>query len=173
MDDLIRAVACAARPCPVASNSSIAGDGPLRGMLEDLVASLGTERPGQLRGQHPHARVGEWMRSLDVFVVACKKDSNGDMDGIPVVLMEAMSQFVPVISTRLSGIPELVVDGATGLLAKPADPAAWPERIARLLDAPDLGASWPAGRSPRSRRVRPAGESWIVCWRTWGLPHAQ
>jgi glycosyltransferase involved in cell wall biosynthesis len=86
----------------------------------------------------PHARVREWMHGLDAFVLACKPDTNGDMDGIPVVLMEAMSQFVPVISTRLSGIPELVVDGETGLLANPGDSDDLAARIDCLLDAPEL-----------------------------------
>jgi glycosyltransferase involved in cell wall biosynthesis len=61
------------------------------------------------------------MQGLDAVVLACKKDKNGDMDGIPVVLMEAMSQSIPVISTKISGIPELIVDCHTGLLARPDD----------------------------------------------------
>ena len=108
-------------------------------MLEDLVASLGLGDRVRFEGSMSHARVREWMEDLDVFVLACKPDANGDMDGIPVVLMEAMSQFVPVISTRLSGIPELVMDSETGLLANPADPADLARRIVRLLDAPELG----------------------------------
>ena len=62
------------------------------------------------------------MKTLDVFVLAGKKDSNGDMDGIPVVLMEAMNFGIPVISTRLSGIPELVIHQETGLLCDPEHP---------------------------------------------------
>lgn len=138
VDDLIRAVGLLRdRPCRI--ELSIAGDGPLRGMLEDLVASLGLGDQVRFEGSMPHAQVREWMDGLDAFVLACKPDANGDMDGIPVVLMEAMSQFVPVISTRLSGIPELVVDGETGLLANPADPAALARRVGRLLDTPGLG----------------------------------
>ena len=60
------------------------------------------------------------------------------MDGIPVVLMEAMSQNVPVVSTRLSGIPELVIHDQTGLLVPSADPAALARELRRLLDAPEL-----------------------------------
>jgi glycosyltransferase involved in cell wall biosynthesis len=78
------------------------------------------------------------MRSLDVFVLACKQDSNGDMDGIPVVLMEAMSQYVPVVTTRLSGIPELVIHEQTGLLALPDNPDDLMLQIKRLLDSPQL-----------------------------------
>lgn len=102
----------------------IAGDGPLHGELERLAADLGLTGRVRFLGNLAHDRVKDWMGELDLFVLACKPDAQGDMDGIPVVLMEAMSQSVPVISTRLSGIPELVVDGQTGLLAPPGDPVA-------------------------------------------------
>ncbi len=137
VDDLIRAVGLLRdRSCRI--ELVIAGDGPLRGMLEELVAQLGLADRVRFAGSMPHALVREWMDGLDAFVLACKQDANGDMDGIPVVLMEAMSQFVPVVSTRLSGIPELIVDGATGLLANPDDPADLAAQIDRLLDAPEL-----------------------------------
>jgi glycosyltransferase involved in cell wall biosynthesis len=137
VDDLIRAVGrLGDRVYRI--ELSIAGDGPLRGMLEGLVAQLGLADRVRFEGSMSHARVKEWMDGLDAFVLACKQDANGDMDGIPVVLMEAMSQFVPVISTRLSGISELVVDGETGLLANPGDPSGLAAQIHRLLDAPEL-----------------------------------
>lgn len=120
---------------------SIAGDGPLRGELEALVAELGLGDSVHFAGNLAHAGVREWMHDLDMFVLACKPDVNGDMDGIPVVLMEAMSQQVPVVSTRLSGIPELVIDGETGLLAEPGDPAGLADRIEHLLAMPALGQS--------------------------------
>lgn len=120
---------------------AIAGDGPLRGELEALAASLGLGDSVRFEGNLPHAGVRSWMLELDMFVLACKPDANGDMDGIPVVLMEAMSQQVPVVSTRLTGIPELVMDGETGLLAEPGDPVGLAEQIGRLLDAPGLGQS--------------------------------
>lgn len=137
VDDLIRAVGLLGeRACRI--ELSIAGDGPLRGELERLVAELRLDDRVRFEGNLPHRRVREWMHGLDMFVLACKPDANGDMDGIPVVLMEAMSQLVPVVSTRLSGIPELIVDGDTGLLANPGDPTDLAEQIDRLLDAPEL-----------------------------------
>jgi glycosyltransferase involved in cell wall biosynthesis len=120
---------------------AIAGDGPLRGELEALAVSLGLGDSVRFEGNLAHARVREWMHDLDMFVLACKPDANGDMDGIPVVLMEAMSQQVPVVSTRLSGIPELVIDGETGMLAAPGDAAGLADQIGRLLDASALGQS--------------------------------
>jgi glycosyltransferase involved in cell wall biosynthesis len=137
VDVLIRAIALLRdRPCRV--ELAIAGDGPLRNELEGLVKELGLVDAVCFEGNMPHDRVRSWMRGLDLFVLASKPDANGDMDGIPVVLMEAMSQSIPVISTRLSGIPELILDGQTGLLANPGDPGDLAEQIDRLLGAPEL-----------------------------------
>jgi glycosyltransferase involved in cell wall biosynthesis len=137
VDVLVRALA-ALRDKPYRVVLDIAGDGPLHGELQRLVESLGVGGSVRFAGNLAHSAVREWMHGLDVFVLACKPDANGDMDGIPVVLMEAMSQRVPVISTRLSGIPELVVDGVTGLLAEPGDPASLAACIDRMLASADL-----------------------------------
>jgi colanic acid/amylovoran biosynthesis glycosyltransferase len=137
VDDLLRALVLL-RGAPWQVELSIAGDGPMHGELERLVDDLQLRSCVTFLGPLGHASVAQWMHSLDAFVVACKKDSNGDMDGIPVVLMEAMSQRVPVVSTRLSGIPELVVHESTGLLASPADPASLAHELRRLLDSPVL-----------------------------------
>ncbi len=137
VDDLLRALVLL-RGAPWQVELSIAGDGPMLAELERLVEDLQLRPCVTFAGPLGHASVAKWMHSLDAFVVACKKDSNGDMDGIPVVLMEAMSQRVPVVSTRLSGIPELVVHDGTGLLASPADPASLAQELRRLLDSPAL-----------------------------------
>ena len=65
-----------------------------------------------------HDEVASFIKTLDVFILPCRQDRKGDMDGIPVVLMESMLSGVPVISTRVSGIPELVVNNETGLLVE-------------------------------------------------------
>ncbi len=132
VDVLIRAIA-ALRERSYSIELSIAGDGPLRPELEQLVDDLGLSGIVVFVGSLSHHEVAEWMRGLDVFVLACKKDANGDMDGIPVVLMEAMSQSVPVVSTRLSGIPELVIHQQTGLLAEPANTTDLARQINEML----------------------------------------
>lgn len=117
---------------------SIAGDGPLRQELETLAVQLGVSQSVEFVGSLTHSDVATWLAGLDTFVLACKQDSNGDMDGIPVVLMEAMSQGIPVVSTRLSGIPELVMHEHTGLLATPDDAADLAVQISRLLASAEL-----------------------------------
>ena len=95
----------------------------------------------QLLEQQGNGRSGpglDIVQQHDAFVLACKQDTQGDMDGIPVVLMEAMSQQVPVVSTRLSGIPELVVHEQTGLLAEPDNAVNLSQQIARLIEGPEL-----------------------------------
>lgn len=116
----------------------LAGDGPLREELLALVQALGLAKEVVFEGSMPHSRVSAWMRELDFFALACKQDKAGDMDGIPVVLMEAMSQALPVVSTRLSGIPELVVHDQTGLLAAPEDVKDLAAQLERLMTSAPL-----------------------------------
>ena len=106
----------------VAFQLVIAGSGPLEGALENLSIQLGLESVVDFIGPLSHENVPLWLRNLDLFVLPCQKDANGDMDGIPVVLMEAMLSGVPVISTRLSGIPELIEHKKEGLLVEQKSP---------------------------------------------------
>ena len=112
---------------------TIAGNGPLRKAITDRIHELNLASAVSLPGALPHAAVPDWLRRLDLFVLPCRQDRRGDMDGIPVVLMEAMLSGVPVISTQLSGIPELVVDDQTGCLVLPDDPQALATAMMRLL----------------------------------------
>jgi glycosyltransferase involved in cell wall biosynthesis len=132
VDDLIRACKML-RDRNVDFSVEIAGDGPLLPELQQLVDDSDLSAQVHFKGPLSHDQVPQWLQTLDVFVLACKKDRNGDMDGIPVVLMEAMLAGVPVISTRISGIPELIQDGQSGLLAEPASPDHLARAIARLL----------------------------------------
>jgi colanic acid/amylovoran biosynthesis glycosyltransferase len=115
----------------------IAGDGALRDELMALVEQRQLAHCVTFVGPLSHSAVPAWMATLDAFVLACKPDANDDMDGIPVVLMEAMAQGLPVVSSRLSGIPELVVDQHTGLLAEPGDVQGTATQIERLIASPE------------------------------------
>lgn len=95
----------------------IAGNGPIQEKLVNLTNNLGlSESDVQFLNAIPHAEVPDFIRSLDIFILPCREDEKGDIDGIPVVLMEAMLSGVPVVTTELSGIPELVVNKETGIL---------------------------------------------------------
>ena len=111
----------------------LAGGGPLKTELENMASSLGVLDVIDFIDSISHEKVPAWVKSLDLFVLPCQKDKHGDMDGIPVVLMEAMLSGVPVITTRISGIPELVVDNVTGLLCEPKDADCLAMKIKDLL----------------------------------------
>ncbi len=115
------------RACRVLKDSGtgftleLAGDGPLREELARYACSLGLAAEVAFPGPLGHDAVPAWLKRLDAFVLPCRRDHEGDMDGIPVVLMEAMLSGVPVVSTRISGIPELIEDRVSGYLADPED----------------------------------------------------
>jgi glycosyltransferase involved in cell wall biosynthesis len=108
------------------------GDGPLRPALTAQWSRLGLERHVTLGGPLAQEDVAREMRAAHVFVLPCRRDRTGDMDGIPTVFMEAMATGRPVVSCGISGIPELVRPGETGLLAPSDDPGAIADAIARL-----------------------------------------
>jgi glycosyltransferase involved in cell wall biosynthesis len=116
----------------------IIGEGPQRSELRSLIEQLSLEDTVHLRGALPHEEVIENYRQATLFVLPCIKAKDGDMDGIPNVLPEAMAMQVPVVSTDISGIPELVDDQVNGLLAPPGDEKALAAAMARLLDDPAL-----------------------------------
>ncbi|ODN65431.1 glycosyltransferase [Methylophaga muralis] len=117
----------------------IAGNGPLEAELKQQAVSLGlAENAVEFVGALPHDEVAEFISDLDVFVLPCKQDSNGDMDGIPVVLMEAMLCEIPVISTELSGIPELVINDISGLTVSPENAIELSLAISKLMDSPEM-----------------------------------
>lgn len=92
----------------------------------------------EFRGLMPSKKVLEAVSTSNLFVLPSVEAPNGDMDGIPVALMEAMGIGVPAISTRLTGIPELIEDGVNGLLTTPGDHEELADAIEKLLTDPDL-----------------------------------
>lgn len=96
-------------------------------------------------GAQPQERVLGELRAADLFVLSSKVGKDGDRDGLPNVLMEAASQSLPLLATRMSGIPELVESGRTGLLVEPGDIQGLAQCLARLVRDPglrlDLGAA--------------------------------
>lgn len=117
----------------------LVGEGELRPDLEAQIASLGLEAEVKLLGGQPRQRVSELLQSVDVMVLPSVITPSGKMEGIPVALMEALAMEVPVVTTRISGIPELISDGETGLLVPPEDPSALAQALLRLYQNPALG----------------------------------
>jgi len=118
----------------------LVGDGEDRLALCERVAQAGLAGEVSFLGHQPSDKVAELMREADAVVLPSVITSSGKMEGIPVCLMEALACELPVVATRISGIPELVKDGETGLLVPPADARALATAIERLIRDPALRA---------------------------------
>jgi len=106
-----------------------------------------------LRGPLSQAELLAEYRSASVFALACRVTGDGDRDGIPNVLVEAMAAGLPVVSTRVSGIPELIVDGENGLLVPPDRPHLLADALWRIGKDPALaGRLAAAGRATVAKR---------------------
>lgn len=114
----------------------LVGDGPLRAELEAATDRLGLRGRVCFHGALSEVRVAELLAGSDLFVLPSIVAPNGMMEGLPVALMEAVAAGLPVVSTRLSGIPELIEDGRIGLLAEPGDPTSLADALVQLVDDP-------------------------------------
>lgn len=114
----------------------IVGKGPLDGELRALIRELKLEECVELAGPLPREALLELYPRASVFVAPCIVGSDGNRDGLPTVLIEAMAMQVPVISTDVTGIPELVLHERTGLIAPQSDAMALAGAIERVLTNP-------------------------------------
>ncbi len=151
--------------CHIVGESDEASEGVNQAIttagLQDKIAISGAVTQEQLRRLY---------RSCTVFVLPCQVASNGDRDGIPNVLVEAMSMGVAVVSTRVSGIPELVEDRVNGRLVEQRDASALAEAIAELLKNPQMRAEYGTQarqtvleRFDSRRNTRVLGEMFADC----------
>ena len=131
-DDVIRALSIL-RDRGVSFRATIIGEGPERKSLEEQVRQLNLEGIVSLPGAASHEELTGIYRQVSVFVLACCVMENGERDGLPNVILEAMSTGLPVISTPVSGIPEVVRHGINGLLVPEHDPKALASTIELLL----------------------------------------
>jgi colanic acid/amylovoran biosynthesis glycosyltransferase len=128
---------------------TLVGEGEERPALEEQVRALGLGDVVTLLGAQPRDRVVAIVEAADVVVQPSVVLRSGKTEGIPVALMEALAAERAVVASGVSGIPELVVDGVTGLLVPPGDAAALANAIERLLDDPGLRTQ--LGRSGRRK----------------------
>ena len=123
------------------------GGGPMLPKLKHMARRLGIAGRVEWRGPQAHAAVLDAYRAADIFALPCRLGADGDRDGLPNVLLEAQSQKIPCVSTRISGIPELIRHDVTGP----------PGRAAR--DRRARGSALAAHR--RSRHAPSAGRRWL------------
>jgi glycosyltransferase involved in cell wall biosynthesis len=109
----------------------LVGEGPYRVVIEEKIAQLGLQHWVRLVGFRD--QVAPWFALMDVVVLASYAN-----EGVPQSLLQAMAMARPVVGTRVGGIPEVIIDAETGLLAPPRDPQALAQSLARLLADPDL-----------------------------------
>lgn len=119
---------------------SLIGDGELRAYLEQLIDQLGVGDHIRLPGCMPHSEVVLYLRNSHLLLAPSVTGTDGDQEGIPNVLKEAMAMGIPVISTLHGGIPELVDNGKSGFLVPERDVEALADRVAYLMDHPE---KWP------------------------------
>ncbi|USG63458.1 glycosyltransferase [Brevibacillus ruminantium] len=140
MDTLIKAFAKVRREYPHAK-LTIVGEGEEEKKLRQLIKKHRLTSSVKLRGAMPHREVQRELAECHLFAIACKTAKNGNQEGIPNVLMEAMASGRPVVSTYHAGIPELIEHGVTGYLVPEKSPGKLAAMIKRVLKERE---KWPA-----------------------------
>ena len=148
LDDLIRALG--KLPRDLDWRFEHIGGGPMVERLKGLAARLGLAERVTFHGAMARAKVAEAYARADMFALASRVAKNGDRDGLPNVIMEAMAMGLPVVSTEVSAVPEIVSDDS-GILVPPRDPAALAEAMAALASDPARRAAMGAAGSARVR----------------------
>jgi glycosyltransferase involved in cell wall biosynthesis len=131
----------------------IFGDGPLESQLRGQIAELGLQELVQLPGPKPQHEVRERLASADVFVLPSVPGADGGMDNLPTVIMEAMATGLPVVSTRIGGIPEMVVENETGFLVSPGDVVVLADAIEKVTNDQSLGQKFGRAGYERAQRL--------------------
>lgn len=147
-DDLVRACALLVLD-GLDFRCVVVGKGPAREELEALVALLGLKGRVSLAGALPRERLLRLYPRASALAAPCVVGSDGNRDGLPTVLVEAMALGVPVVATDVTGIPELVEDGVTGLIVPQREPEALAAALRTLLADPDAAAAF--ARRARAR----------------------
>jgi glycosyltransferase involved in cell wall biosynthesis len=127
----------------------IFGEGPLENQLRGQIEELGLQERVQLRGAKPQHEIRTRLAEARVFVLPSVADADGGMDNLPTVIMEAMATGLPVVSTKIGGIPEMVIQDETGFLVQPGDAVALAAAIERLIN--DCSSAQRLGRAGRQR----------------------
>ncbi len=124
---------------------TLIGDGDDREKILALIAELGLKEHCQWLGTRTHEEVLLHFRASDLFVLGCEIAANGDRDGIPNVLVESLAMGVPALSSAVSAIPEILIDGKTGMTVPPSQPEQLGKAMLRLLTDEQLRRQLIAG----------------------------
>jgi glycosyltransferase involved in cell wall biosynthesis len=144
--DLIRACALLAEDGK-SFRCEIIGEGPIENDLRNDIAQRGLQRDVMLAGTKPQSQLRRCLAAANVFVLPSVIDPEGGMDNLPTVIMEAMATGLPVVSTNIGGIPEMVIENETGFLVQPGDAAAMANAINKIVgDAPEARRLGQSGR---------------------------
>src|SRR6266705_1740467 len=111
----------------------IIGEGPLEKELRRQIDRFDLQNCVQLLGAKPQREIAEHLAAGTVFVLPSVIGADGGMDNLPTVIMEAMATGLPVISTAIGGIPEMVIENETGILVSPGDPGALASAIEKVI----------------------------------------
>jgi glycosyltransferase involved in cell wall biosynthesis len=130
--DLIRACALLAEHGK-SFRCEIIGEGPLENDLRNEIAQHGLQRYVILAGTKPQSQLRRRLAAANVFVLPSVIDPEGGMDNLPTVIMEAMATGLPVVSTNIGGIPEMVIENETGFLVQPGDAGAMADAINKII----------------------------------------
>ena len=144
----IRAIALCVQEHPRLEYHLI-GDGPLREKFENLIEELEIKPFVILHGWKEQGEVVEILDNCQLFVAPSVTATDGNQEGIPNVLKEAMAMGLPVVSTQHSGIPELVQDGISGFLVPERDAEAIAEKLTYLIEHPEIWGQF--GREGRAK----------------------
>ena len=116
----------------------IIGEGPVENDLRDEIEQLGLQRYVVLAGAKPQSQLRRRLAGANVFALPSVIDPEGGMDNLPTVIMEAMATGLPVVSTNIGGIPEMVLQNETGFLVQPGDPLALADAIEKIIGDPSV-----------------------------------
>ena len=136
----------------IAHRCVIAGEGPLHAALSQVIAQEGLGGVVTLVGAEPQQSINQWLGRASIFALPCVVEKDGGMDVLPTVIMEAMAAGLPCVSTRVAGVPEMIINNQTGFLTDPGDAASFASALTSLLHSPESAARMgAAGRALAER----------------------
>ncbi len=159
--DLLRACALL-RERGVKFGCDIVGGGPLDSALRAMVSELGLGNCVVMHGPQSQSEVRALLAQARVFALACQREGDGGSDNLPTVIMEAMAAGLPVVSTKITGIPEMVKDGETGTMVAENDPHAIADALAPFLDNSSLAKQFGANGRERAKAKFAVGTTTTV-----------